>query len=174
MLTQIRHLKLPTRARLIRSTLEVCGVLFGILLIGAVLFPVFAQAKMGGGHDSCMSHVRSLVHGALAYSQDYDDRLPDEGRWMDLEMPYVKREREFHDRWGLADGLYGYAFRRSASGKMLDSFDSPAKFELVFDSTLLQRNAHSETSTLPKPGRHGGFDSIGFLDGHAKSLRQPN
>jgi len=141
------------------------------LFILAIFFPVYSQPH-GARRTVCMSNIKQITLAFIMYANDYDNRLPEAGRWMDRLGPYARHEDMFHD--SVANILppdCGYAFRRSASRLSLDTLTSPAKFALDFDSDLLGRNASSDLSTLPHPGRHERLDVIGYADGHAKSVR---
>jgi len=149
---------------------------FGVaVVIAAILFPIFAQAKMGSGdRGRCLNRVRTVIRDLKLYADDNDDALPAASEWMDKIVnldPFI--DPNLHDRSTLPAADYGYAYRDKASGITESSIATPKIFALVFDSTMLQRNAHSEPTTLPKPGRHYGRNTIGFLDGHTKGLPMP-
>jgi len=138
-----------------------------VLVLAAILFPVFAQTK-GTRHITCLSNVKQTVLGSIMYADDYDNRLPKAEKWMDTIYPYTKNEFMYHDQAvGFKGDRYGYAYRDTASGKNEDLFPEPAEFPLIFDSNLLSRNANGDLSSLPRPGRHGGSNTIGYADGHA-------
>jgi prepilin-type processing-associated H-X9-DG protein len=146
------------------------GVL--IILIGAaILFPVFAQHK-GSGRSLCLSNVKQMVLGCLIYSSDFDDKLPPASRWTD---DIVKYDAHFlvKDPEGTGEDQGGYAFRQKASSLKSLAIAKTAEFELIFDSTFSGRNQYSEPSTMPHPGRHNGWNSVGFLDGHARKVKSP-
>lgn len=104
------------------------------------------------------------------YATDYDDRMPPRDHWLDL----VTSRPEFHemDHCPLVSGpgLVGYAMN---AGVKTANDPSPESTPLVYDSVNLARNAADLVTSLPLPGRHGGVNVIGYLDGHAKGVTNP-
>jgi len=143
------------------------------------LMPI-GSPKEASKRTACLSNVKQMSLAALAYANDHDDKLPLAVNWMDSTPMYVGRgnyapsetERVYHDVTFSGD-QYGYAFRLQASSKEISSIKTPSSFALIFDSKLMQRNAGSGLETLPSPGRHQGRNSVGYLDGHAKSVTEP-
>src|SRR5437899_9892670 len=77
-----------------------CGALAvmgigGIAILGAILFPVFAQARERARATVCISHERRLAEAVLQYSQDYDGRGPAAGAWCDQLLPALGEEQSF-------------------------------------------------------------------------------
>jgi prepilin-type N-terminal cleavage/methylation domain-containing protein/prepilin-type processing-associated H-X9-DG protein len=46
-----------------------------IVILAAILFPVFARARENARRASCMSNMKQLAMACMMYSQDYDGRL---------------------------------------------------------------------------------------------------
>ena len=145
-----------------------------LAILGAVLFPVFAQNK-GSRRSVALSNVKVLGLGAMMYANDFDDHFPNARKWMDLTMPYVKFDAAFH-AYDLPDPspqAYGIAFRGSLSRGETKRIKEPEMIAMIFDSTLLFRNAASELWSLPKPPRHKGVTNlVAFADGHARGVTQ--
>jgi len=153
--------------------------LVGIAVLAAILFPVFAQARRQAQRTAAMSQMKQLALGNLMYANDHDDRLPLANAWMDELRPYIRSERIFHSplagRGGPGlESEYGIAFMKSLSGAKLTRIPNPAGRVVLFDSTLMGRNASSGLETLPKPPRFGNAETGGnvfaFADGHVKLL----
>jgi len=145
-----------------------------VVAAAAFLFPIFAKAKSGSYRNRCYSNLFQVAQTISLYANDSDGVLPSADRWMDALDRYTKWPNfQLHDPEGVKAGDYGYAFRDKASALNLSKVDNLKGYPVVFDSILMQRNAHSELGTLPHPGRHRGRDSIVYLDGHAKSLPMP-
>jgi len=140
---------------------------FFVVCVAVIFLPVVFSSKPVSRHWTCLWSVRETTLGCVMYAEDHDERFPKAGGWMDLTFPYIKSEMVFHDVSGVKPGDYGYAFRTKASNLNQSTVKDASQFELLFDSTLLYRNASSELESLPRPGRHFGFDTIGLLDGHA-------
>jgi len=84
----------PAARRLRGFTLiELLVVLAIVALLGAVLFPVFAQAREKGRQAACLSCINQVGKACLQYSQDYDEmvlpQLMGDTYWPSLAMPYM-------------------------------------------------------------------------------------
>ncbi len=146
---------------------------FAIVAMAAILFPVFASARMGG-KSICVNHLMGLVNDASLYANDHDDRLPLAATWMDgLSQKWATWEEALHDKGSVKSDEYGYAYRTKASGQPTHGIKNPKTYMLIFDSTLLGRNASSGLETLPRPGRHRGSNTIAYLDGHVRRRLMP-
>ncbi|HWD40972.1 MAG TPA: prepilin-type N-terminal cleavage/methylation domain-containing protein [Fimbriimonas sp.] len=89
------------------TLIELLVVIAIIAILAAILFPVFAQAKLAAKKASSLSNVKQLDLGVLMYANDSDDRLPmgsgfswwyplDGGWSWDVE-PYLKSLPIMHD-----------------------------------------------------------------------------
>lgn len=150
-----------------------------IAVVGAILFPIFAQARRTAQRTSAVSQMKMLALGNLIYANDFDQRLPIATAWMDAVSPEVSSQRAFHSpgigRGGLGQrSYYGIAFMKSLSSVQIQGIDTPAQRVLLFDSTLMGRNATSGLDTVPKPPRFGNAETGGnvfaFVDGHVKLI----
>ena len=150
-----------------------------------LVIPPFGTPKETSKRFTCMSHLKQLAGSCLQYASDHDGTLPASSNWMEATMPYsgmtwetppaskeigLKNEARYHDVAFFHTERYGYAYRSKASNRKLSAFNTPAQFELVFDSTHLERNASTGLESLPFPGRHQGRDNTSYLDGHVKSI----
>jgi prepilin-type N-terminal cleavage/methylation domain-containing protein/prepilin-type processing-associated H-X9-DG protein len=97
------------------TLIELLVVIAIIAILAAILFPVFAKAREKARQSSCLSNVKQMMLGVLAYSQDYDERLPYQWQnitnaphtvigqtvattyytWAERIMPYVKNDQIF-------------------------------------------------------------------------------
>jgi prepilin-type N-terminal cleavage/methylation domain-containing protein/prepilin-type processing-associated H-X9-DG protein len=98
------------RAHRIAFTLiELLVVIALLVILAAVLFPVFAQFRDAAWRTRCLSNLRQLALAHRIYVQDYDDTLPTWQRfgprgfeiWTDLLNPYYRDPRV------LSEGLPG-------------------------------------------------------------------
>jgi len=153
------------------TLIEALLIVFILLVIGTVLYPILRASRPLPYRSGCLSHIKQLGLSLMIYTNDYDDRYPVATAWMDRIDEYQKSKDCFHDVEGIPEGGYGYAFRLNASNKKTTSIDFEARYVVLFDSTIGGKNANSELWSLPKPGRHNRSDSLGFADGHAKSVK---
>jgi prepilin-type processing-associated H-X9-DG protein len=74
-------------------------IIVGVLLvIAAILFPIFARARRTDRKSSCSSNLKQISLGFRQYTQDYDENYPpvvasaQSGYfgWADLLQPYLK------------------------------------------------------------------------------------
>ena len=89
------------------TLIELLVVIAIIAILAAILFPVFAQAKLAAKKIKATSQMKQLGTGTMIYLADYDDKYPPKVRiqhgpsngggdpfdsmtWDDLIFPYVK------------------------------------------------------------------------------------
>ena len=150
------------------SVLAVAAI---VLILSAVLFPVFVGRKHDGA-NLCLSNIKMADMAVQVYATDNDNRLPPATTWMDAAEKYAHTPAVLaspdvrdHDPSG-----YGYAMNVAMSCKPTAQVHDPGGTALIFDSVLLARNACSGFYGFPDPPRpHSNF--VGFVDGHARSMR---
>jgi hypothetical protein len=158
-----------------------CGCLVLLVpIIGAILFPVFSQARMAARATSCMSNEKQMALGVLMYCQDYDETLPAAKEWMTVIRPYEegsenkgKAEYVFHcpEVSKRDPEIFGYAYNSDLNRKTLDKVGSPQTTLMLYDSSTLTANASDALTSLPSPGRHRREQNQGaFADGHTARL----
>lgn len=78
------------------TLIELLVVIAIIAILAAILFPVFAQAKLAAKKTVDLSNMRQVGTGFLLYAGDYDDRFPltsyptATNSWAIRTQPYVK------------------------------------------------------------------------------------
>ncbi len=79
------------------TLIELLVVIAIIAILAAILFPVFAQAKLAAKKTQVLSNVKQIGTSQFMYSNDYDDTSPalGQGDWTDKLYPYVKNEDLF-------------------------------------------------------------------------------
>ena len=60
------------------TLIELLVVIAIITILAAMLFPSFAQARKNARRASCQSNLKQLTLGFLQFTQDYDERLPND------------------------------------------------------------------------------------------------
>jgi len=58
------------------TLIELLVVIAIILILAAILFPIFAAMRAKARATSCISNMRQLSEAIIAYSGDYEDRYP--------------------------------------------------------------------------------------------------
>jgi prepilin-type N-terminal cleavage/methylation domain-containing protein/prepilin-type processing-associated H-X9-DG protein len=99
-----------TKRRSAFTLIELLVVIAIIAILAAILFPVFAQAKMAAKKTASLSNMKQLELSAQMYATDYDDMFhliratvpnPDPLNWAfgseDMLQPYVKNYGLFFD-----------------------------------------------------------------------------
>jgi prepilin-type N-terminal cleavage/methylation domain-containing protein/prepilin-type processing-associated H-X9-DG protein len=117
--------------------LVVCALM---VILAAILFPVFAPIREKGRQTVCLSHLQQIATGMLLYCDDHDDTLPlalarprnepvlFEETWMGRLQPYLKSTAILVDPasnrasqvWKTTRDLradYGYPPSRRAAGQ---------------------------------------------------------
>jgi prepilin-type processing-associated H-X9-DG protein len=146
---------------------------------GAILLPIFRQARLGGQGRVCISRLKIQSVALLLYAENNDEKLPARN-WIDSITPLVapdkglpiyfrQEERSFRCP-AVPRGDFGYAFNRSLVGESTDRVTDKKKAVLTFDSNQLERNATASPSDVPSEGRHGGKNNFSYLDGHAQGI----
>jgi len=89
------------------TLIELLVVIAIIAILAAILFPVFAQAKLAAKKTSSLSNTKQLALGCIMYAGDVDDRFPMgagadwwyplDGGWSYDVEPYLKSLPIMHD-----------------------------------------------------------------------------
>src|SRR4028118_1234439 len=87
------------------TLIELLVVIAIIAILAAILFPVFARARENARRASCQSNLKQIGLGVMQYTQDYDEKLPNnfygtvgvdiDPKWVDVIQPYVKSTQLF-------------------------------------------------------------------------------
>ncbi len=60
------------------TLIELLVVIAIIAILAAILFPVFARARENARRSSCQSNLKQIGLGILQYTQDYDEKYPNQ------------------------------------------------------------------------------------------------
>jgi prepilin-type N-terminal cleavage/methylation domain-containing protein len=82
------------------TLIELLIVIAIIVILAAILFPVFARARENARRSSCQSNLKQIGLGVMQYTQGYDERNPMKNqsnnlRWNQAIQPYVKSVQLF-------------------------------------------------------------------------------
>jgi len=111
---------------------------------------------------SCSSNVKQICLGLSMYNQDWDDRFPPHQDWPDALYPYMKNRRLYVCPQARNIPV-GYAYRQSFDLRPIKSVGPPEKTIVFWD-----RQRQTELPAF----RHNEGLWVGYVDGHAKWLKQ--
>lgn len=127
----------------------------------------------GGPHadsQTCVSNVKQISMAMLMYAEDYDQAYPS-GDWQSKLNPYVKLPGIFDcPSVKKQGGSGGYAFNEELAGASLSQVKDPASMPAIFESAILQASLVASPLNSGKVGRHAEGDTVGYADGHVKSV----
>ena len=109
------------------TLIELLVVIAIIAILAAILFPVFAQAKMAAKRTSDLSNVKNLTTGIMLYLPDYDDTMPlsrivmNGGDWWTSKMKSWKDATLPYIRNGGKDYGTGQTFNQTNGGGIFES-----------------------------------------------------
>jgi prepilin-type processing-associated H-X9-DG protein len=144
---------------------------------GAILFPVFAQARKAATQTLCLSNVKQLDLAMLLYVNDNNDSFPaanvwadkmEKGNYMVNRKPVSGGNRALYKCPSVTSG-YGYAMNDKMTGMNTEKVDGAITL-LLFESNDTSWDAHGNPADQANPPRHGNRNNVGYADGHAKSV----
>lgn len=148
------------------------GMMIFVLIIGAILFPVFASARFKAREASCLSNIKQLDLGILMYAADHNNRLPNAATWTQDIQPYVKNPALLHCADDTSGARSSYAMNAVLSGADSNKLmDSASEVVLLYETNQPGDSPSGDASTVAP--RHNGGSNYGFLDGHVKWANQP-
>lgn len=170
------------------TLVELVVVVAILLILAAIIFPVFNRNHNPGRRASCQSNLKQIGLGFLQYTQDYDERFPparasSSSGWADLLQPYVKSQQLFQCEKapnGSANTFTtDYFYNRRLARLTMDKLFSPAVTLMSGDgadnaptwNSWTNLPADALTNTDSPSQRHLGFANYGFADGHVKALK---
>lgn len=133
------------------------------------------ELSVGPVGASCLSNLKQVGLAMLAYSQDYDEKMPPADKWSTVSFPYVRNTQIY--QCPAVPGKYGYAMNYKLSRMELGKIEMPAETVGNFDSTLLRPNAYDKGqqagASVTWPPRHDDVINYVYVDGHAEAEREP-
>ena len=182
------------------TLIEVLIVIGIMVILAAILFPLFSSARANGYKVHCLANVRQLLQATNMYTSDYDRRLvparvyaggPDLGKtWCVLLQPYMQDTRlvvcpvdqqpqvvpnstDLAHSYGINYDLTFVGGGTQLSWSMA-AVPRTADLVLFFDmKSTAQAMGTSYTAERVSrlDPRHLERTCLGFLDGHAKPQR---
>jgi prepilin-type processing-associated H-X9-DG protein len=152
----------------------VLGWVVGLILlvvVGLVIYPVFARARAKAGMNNCLSNVKQLTLGLVMYASDNQDHFPPVQNWAGGVFPYVKNVQTYVCPDDLSPRRYAgeiqeqsYTMNLAANELSLAAIGDPATLGVIFDGNAPYGLRESVVF------RHHGGAYVGFADGHVKWL----
>lgn len=167
------------------TLIELIVVIAIILILAAILFPVFQRPRPGGERRAaCQRQLKQIGLGFLQYVQDYDERFPParvalSKGWVDVLQPYIKSTQIFQCPSGprhaksTTDYFYNRNFVRLNSEKILhpavvilggDGADDAPYWNSITGLPATWATAYPAPSV-----RHIDWANYLFADGHVKA-----
>ena len=100
------------------TLIELLVVIAIIVILAAILYPVFARARENARRSSCQSNLKQIGLSLIQYSQDYDELYLNAGNdggtfvWQDALAPYAKSTQIFQCP---SDSVKDYAYQPPAT-----------------------------------------------------------
>lgn len=118
------------------TLIELLVVIAIIAILAAILFPVFAQAKLAAKKASSLSEVKQIGTSYAIYETDVDDRMVPylwynrgDGvyiTWMEMLHPYAKNTQIYvHSAASTDQGSYGATCSTAANPKVVSHYVMP-------------------------------------------------
>lgn len=153
------------------GALLVCGC-GGLLILPAILFPVFSETRLAAQRTNCLTNVRELGRATSMYAADYDDKLPEAANWSESIAKNVPRESAFNcPALRRSGGQYGYAVNSTIAGRPAASAGPADTTVWIFETARLEPNASGDPASEAPPNRHGRGRSESYLDTHVSFKR---
>lgn len=147
-------------------------ILFVSSSIAAVLYPILSPShddnSSNGKTISCLSNIKQLALGFMMYSADNNCYMPITKNWQTVMDPYFK-SRVILICPSTKTTKACYAFNTSIEEIHTSKIRKPASTVMLFES-VPGMNQYGGKELLPSPPRHLQGHSIGFVDGHVKSV----
>lgn len=140
-------------------------------LIGGISVPAFVRAREAAIQTNCMSNVKQLGMAMQMYASDYDAHFPAADKWNESLQPYYKNRKVLVCRSDKTGGP-SYGMNDLISSLSQADVASPPQVVSFFDS-MPGRNKADGEMLLPSPPRHPDGNNVGFVDGHATSVSDP-
>jgi len=174
-----------------------CGIpaLLGFVLFATIFAAAFnrgfGKGRERGRQLVCQRNLQEIATASAMYAQDYGATLPPPARWSETIRPYISRTgaRDTAIRQlaikvdadhpfrcpsrvdAPSKKTYGYAYNTAVAGQATAAIRTPITTPIYFDSDTMTKDASDAGTSLPKFGRHAGYNNIAYVDGHVRRLR---
>lgn len=101
---------------------------------GAILFPVFAQAKLNAKMSATMSDLRKVGPAMMTYVSDYDDKFPPKTASLSEAWPFIQGYAKSAMPESHNEGHPEFLGNEKLAGVAATSIVTPSKTFMFFDS----------------------------------------
>lgn len=162
-----------SRGRQTGSGLAIAGICVSalmLLIMPAMLFPVFMRARQSARKVQCLSNMKNLAVALQMYMADWDGAgspaMSTADTWCDTLDEYVKNRDVY--RCPSARGLdCGFALNSELGFTPVAGVADSGRAVAIFESDQGWNAIGGRETLVPEP-RHLGGDNWGYMDGHAK------
>lgn len=153
--------------------LVVGGLCFGGVILAAILFPVFSQARFAAQRTECLSNMKQVGIAHLIYSADNNDRFPLGPNWAQATAKYVSNMDAMRCPIAAKEhgpSAVGFGFNREMAGVDIVKITDVPHTILLFESQVVGRGFVGEKADLVEPPRHQKGGNFAMADGSAKFI----
>lgn len=145
-----------------------CGC---VPILAAILFPVFAQAKIAATTTMSLSNLKQLGTSLMIYQSDNDDVSMPKENWHAAISPYTKSETLLIDPLlGMEGENLGYGYNGAMSKVEVFRLESPME-QVVFGLTSTPgKDALISKDTIRSIAKSSDKTLIAYADGHVKKV----
>jgi len=150
---------------------------FCAILMAAVLFPVFAQARLSARKEALMTTAKQTATSLMIYTVDSDGVLPRADQWIDLTR--VANPDHTEEKFQMQDGdhqsIKGSYFHALNSGlQNINELPNPNSTAMTFWSTKAEKNAHDKLESLQWSKGARSYTIVSQADGSARTVLAGN
>jgi prepilin-type processing-associated H-X9-DG protein len=163
------------------TIVEAVVIVAVLLILAAILFPVFARRPRTGRYPSCQSMLKQIALGYKQYIQDYKEAYPrarsgdafaNNNIWPDALIPYVKNQQVFQcpsDTNAIGPEFISYGYNSNLSSKNEAKMNNSAVIILNYEVTGSEiATCGNKVAAVTAPTRHLEGSNYSFVGGHVK------
>ena len=165
------------------TLIEMIVAILILVMLAAILFPVFIRRNPQPRRSKCQSNLKQLGLGFAQYVQDAGEKYPPASvAWGAAVQPYIKTWQSYHCPSVSDKGIEqstDYFFNARAFGVKWDKFNNMTLTILLgegvggqaLDTTISQLPDAWRKDNVSPAKRHIEGSNYGFADGHVKWMK---